>query len=273
MDGVDDGFRSKIRREISDFRSATDNDVYPDFALAAALSSEVFATFRQSAVYVETLEHVSHAQGRQYWEVIKDEYGLTAGQAVDIIEPLQEVGQPFKYVIDGFPVPISMTALRYLKTALDIRQLYGSRIDHVVEIGCGFGGLAVILDRVVSLHSYTFVDLWQVNLLIQRFIEQSPFSAKYRLATIRQLVPPGEKWDLAISNYAFSEMPEDLQQLAVGNILDQAIHGYLTMNSGRDGQFVSIKNLCQEALLSRLAGSRVAEEHPRTGEQNYMLLW
>ena len=57
-----------------------------------------------------------------------------------------------------FPLKISTTALRYLKIALDINQFYGHNLGNVVEIGCGYGGQALILDKVCNLTSYAFYD-------------------------------------------------------------------------------------------------------------------
>ena len=49
---------------------------------------------------------------------------------------------------------------RYLKS------MQAASVD-VIEIGCGYGGQALILSRVMEINSYTFLDLWQVNLLIR----------------------------------------------------------------------------------------------------------
>ena len=112
-----------------------------------------------------------------YLEIIRYEYKLSIKEIIEIIDPLQITGQPKLIKIDDLPKRISSLGLRYLKTALEIKKLIGKEtIDNIVEIGCSFGGQAVILDKVCKIKSYTFLDLWQVNLLIKRFIEYTSFS-------------------------------------------------------------------------------------------------
>jgi hypothetical protein len=97
---------------------------------------------------------------------------------------LQSIGQPKLHHIKGLPYPVSTTSLRYLKVALEIKLQRGSQLGHIVEIGCGHGGgQSIILDRIASIKTYAFVDLWRVNMLIMRFIEASSLSCNYSTST------------------------------------------------------------------------------------------
>ena len=73
-----------------------------------------------------------------------------------ILTPLMKVGNPKLLRLKSLPYKISTTGLRYLKIALDIKKKTGSNIGNVVEIGCGYGGQAIILDQLIEIESYTF---------------------------------------------------------------------------------------------------------------------
>ena len=255
------------------FRSNSDNGIYPELALKAANDPNTFSVFRRCRRYTEILEHVSAEQGESYLNIITDEYGWSPKEVLDAIAPLQQIGQPVLKKIRGLPESISTTALRYLKVALDIKASRGSKLGHVVEIGCGYGGQAVILDRVAEIKSYTFIDLWQVNALIQRFIEASPLSCNYNLSTLRQGGRSRESWDLVISNYAFSELPNALQQSYLTKIIKRSNHGYMTMNSGMDGYFGGMQHMSIKELQNALPNSSIQEERPLTYSKNYILTW
>ena len=153
------------------YKSSSDNGEYPELALKAALDPTTFSVFRRHHKYTSILEHVSRKEGEQYLNIIRGEYKMKDDEIFQILKPLMKVGNPKLLRIKGLSNKISTTGLRYLKIALDIKKITGSKIGNVVEIGCGYGGQAIILDQLLQIESYTFYDLWQVNLLIKRFIE------------------------------------------------------------------------------------------------------
>ena len=135
-------------------------------------------------------------------------------------------------------------------------------------------GQAIILDRLLEIESYTFYDLWQVNLLIKRFIEDSNFSAKYTISTIKEdSFNVRDSWDFCISNYAFSEMPKALQEIYINRVLNKTKKGYCLMNSGLSGEYGNIKNHTQKELLDILRNSYIQNEFPLTYKNNYLLTW
>ena len=155
---------------------------------------------------------------------------------------------------------MSTTALRYLKVALEIKDQFGNDLGNIVEIGCGYGGQAIILDRVANVSSYNFFDLWQVNLLITRFVESSSLSCNYSVSTLRSFVDTDKNWDLAISNYAFSELPASLQDSYLKKVLSKSRNGYLTMNSREDGGFLNLKNHSQKFLANYFENAWIDSE-------------
>ncbi len=257
-----------------EYKSASDNGEYPELALKAALDPATFSVFRRHHKYLGILEHVSRNEGEQYLNIIRGEYGMKDDEIFQILKPLMIVGNPKLLRLKGLSKKISTTGLRYLKIALDIKKITGSNIGNVVEIGCGYGGQAIILDQLIEIESYTFFDLWQVNLLIKRFIEDSNFSTKYTISTLKEdSFKCRNSWDFCISNYAFSELPKATQEIYINKILNNSKQGFMLMNSGVSGKFGNISNYSQKELLNILRNALVHNEIPLTYINNYLLTW
>ena len=266
------GFKNGKRVNFGS-KSASAKTFYPELALRAAIDPSIYSVFRRHHLYTPILEHVSLKDASLYLNIIKDVYHLADDEIYQATEPLQCIGSPYKIHLDRLRMSISTTSLRYLKVALEIKdKLKDGPSPDLVEIGCGYGGQAVVLDRIMHINSYTFIDLWQVNYLIQRFIEDAGINCKYRLATLGSLDGLGS-WDMVISNYAFSELPQSLQLKYFDQVLSLSRRGYLIMNSGVDGKFDDINNLPQDSLLKLIPGSRIADEIPVTFSENYLLEW
>ncbi len=256
------------------YKSFSDNGEYPELALKAALDPATFSIFRRHPSYTPVLEHVSRKQGEEYLKIIREKYNFKDDEIFQIIKPLMYIGNPRLLKINDLPYKISTTALRYLKIGLDIKELTGDNIGNVVEIGCGYGGQAIILDKLLEIKSYTFYDLWQVNLLIKRFIEDSNFSSKYTLSTLKEDSNNNmNSWDFCISNYAFSELPKALQEMYIKRVLNNTKRGYMLMNSGLSGDYGNIKNLSQKELLDKFSHASIHDEVPLTFSHNYLFTW
>ena len=266
-------FKTKTFND-GEYKSASDNGEYPELALKAALDPATFSIFRRHHKYTNILEHVSRKQGEEYLNIIRGKYKMKDDEIFQILKPLMKVGNPKLLRLKGLSSKISTTGLRYLKIALDIKKITGSSIGNVVEIGCGYGGQAIILDQLLKIESYTFYDLWQVNLLIKRFIEDSNFSSKYTISTIREdSFKSRNSWDFCISNYAFSELPKTTQEIYINKILSKAKKGFMLMNSGVNGKFGNIINHSQKELLNILRNASIHNEIPLTYINNYLLTW
>lgn len=239
----------------------SDNGSYPEFSRLASEDDEVFKLFRRHPSYTTVLEHVSDDIAKKYYKNIKDTYGLLDEQIFNFCEKLHYVGSP--YLVKLFPniPPISTTALRYLNTGLQIKSTIATdNIENVIEIGPGYGGQAVILNELLNIKNYSFVDLKEVNLLIEKFISHSnvDFIPKYYSLEDKF----NEQYDLIISNFAFSELPRKLQNVAMKKILTKANNGFMIMNShnfNKDYNFFT-----KEELLSRLSNAKFIDEIPNT---------
>ena len=68
-------------------------------------------------------------------------------------------------------------------------------------------GKPLIINKLLDIKTYSFIDIWQVNLLIKRFLHDAFFDKPYSLLTLNDLRVENLNFDSLISNYAFSELP------------------------------------------------------------------
>ena len=168
---------------------------------------------------------------------------------------------------------ISPTTLRYIKVASDLRKYFGSNIgDKIVEIGGGYGGQLLINDQIFLMKEYHIYDLPPVLDLTERYLKSHILNSSYKTVTLNQS-PGHEIYDLAISNYAFSELPSVLQCKYIEKILANSAKGYLTMNSGLKGSAFEIDKLSIEDLRAKLPPFEVFDEFPLTHRRNYIIVW
>jgi hypothetical protein len=147
-----------------------------------------------------------------------------------------------------------------------------------IEIGVGYGGQARLISEFAekvdsAILTYTLVDLLPVIHLARLYLEH--FTLKPSLvyetkSTLQRL----DKWDLAISNYAFSEFSRKLQEEYLDTVFKKASAGYLTMNTGLSNSQGCGGTSCLTAweLLKSLPNAVLCREEPMTGANNYIIV-
>jgi putative sugar O-methyltransferase len=245
---------------------------YLSAVLSVVEEPKEFCNFRRKNSYREILEHINFKQGLSYLESIKKfEKELQVHLNWQEIMRNDDVGNPVKYKYNSVGT-ISPTTLRYANVGLQLRNIFGTSLKSVVEIGAGYGGQARVLDEFFNLTSYTIFDLPEVNLLISQYLSCFELDFKLHFGDIQE--PAMMKWDLAISNYAFSELPRNLQIEYVKKIFLNSRRGYLIMNSGLLNVTGRSEGKLQATeLLELLPGSTLHVETPLTGPDNYLLTW
>lgn len=238
---------------------------YLEICRAAVLSPDVFASFRQQPGYTTVLEHVSESQGRDYFCLLSPErraHAILAEVAKNDV-----IGGPATMRLDSGLV-ISPTTLRYLKVADDLEKHFGS-LDgmDIVEIGIGYGGQCRVLDAAFNLKSYTLVDLKPVVNLAEQFLSNFPLRCTVRFLTMNELEP--RAYDLALSNYAFSELSRQLQETYSMKAVDQCKRGYITYNDIAPAGFQSMTG---DEMCERFGG-KIFPEEPLTHPRNKIIVW
>ena len=263
-------------------RSASDNDRYPQLCQQAATDDAVFAAFRRHPVYCEILEHVTPAYGNLYFNWLNQRGAFAMPEIIEAIRALNGPGDP---QLTEFPLlgACSPTALRYAKMTVELLLLFrGQRFDRIAEIGAGYGGQMLMLDRLLAPARYDLFDLPAVNRLIERFVATHTPHTEYKTHDIATFNQPVAVFDLVISNYAFSELPLALQIPYVEKVISRARHGYMAMNSGvegyttftdANGATVKARNLSQRELLAMLPNARIMADEPNSHADMYLIYW
>ena len=160
------------------------------------------------------------------------------------------------------------TTLRYINVALDIKQKFPtSNFNNIIEIGAGYGGQSLILDKFFEIKKYNFIDLPEVNLLIEKFINSHNVNFKSEFATLDSL-QNNNSFDLVISNYAFSELPKKIQQVAINKIIQKSQRGYMIVNNFHK---ISFRYMTQAGYIRNIKNLKIDEEIPNSYLFNKLL--
>ena len=235
-------------------------------------SQGAFKRFRRKYNYREILEHLTYHDGKRYLDYLNLNYPEWKSRLSQFVLN-DRIGSPRTFKFQGIG-PVSPTTLRYIAVAHDIEKLFGfEKISNVVEIGGGYGGQFSVLQNFKKFSTYQIFDLPEVQELISRFInELGVEQAKF------PLYPPknfeNESIDLVISNYAFSELPREVQEIYLESICKFAKNGFFLMNSGLNNYSGRSKGkLKLEEIREKIPNLRIAPENPSTGPDNYLLYW
>ena len=252
-------------------RSESDNSFYLHAVRAATSEYKAFSTFKRDPHYRTVLEHVTRAEGQAYLDVLRKD----APDFLDDIEKFKIndlIGSPYVFSYPGIGT-IGPTTLRYMKVASDLRKLFGADLGgNIAEIGVGYGGQMLVNDRAFSFRRCDLFDLAPVLSLVERYLESHVLNNAYHPTMLNQHLG-GDAYDLVISNYAFSELPSQLERKYIEKVLSNAKRGYLTMNSGRaDSRFTDNK-LSVEELRELLPPFDILPEIPLSCPGNYIIVW
>lgn len=263
-------FKTKIFNYSKSHRSDSENGIYLTTIQNILDNQKLFENFKRNHLYKETLEHVSEKDGAEYLEILRKNNIEIFNHALKTVLLSDNQGNPLKFMYSDCQIPLSPTTLRYVKVASDLKNLFGKELGSVVEIGCGYGGQTLVNDQLLNVQNATLFDLPLVNKLIDRYLDAYLLNGKYKTTILNK--ESATKYDLVISNYAFSELPKELQLKYIDKILAHCKKGYLTMNSGLSNER-SIGKLSIKELSSLLPQFEIFEEKPLTGKENYMIVW
>jgi len=248
--------------------SISDTQQYKNVCIQAANDEGFFSTFKTNPVYNGILEHVSEEQGRLYLDYIKN----NSPELLENIKYFKENDKhggtlKFSYAEIG---EISPSTLRYIKVLSDIKNKFGDITGKkIIEIGAGYGGQCLILNKMFTPSEYSIVDLDEASQLSNRYLNTNGITP--RIIKISEIANIDEDFDIVISNYAYSELDRNLQDLYYDKIIKRSKNGYLTYN------FIS--NLCnidsynREEVFNKFSEKniKILEETPKTFEDNLII--
>lgn len=196
-------------------------------------------SFKSNTIYKTILEHTDIISANNYLMHIKNEFGQfysnNKQELIDLCYNNDKYGKPQKYNIDDF-CSCSPSNIRYIYHSLliltNIQKNKLNNID-IVEIGGGYGGLCYFIYNIakffsIKINSYTIFDIKEITILQKRYLKLNGIDINtYHIS---------DNWTInsnsyLISNYAFSEIPKDLQIEYTEKILNRYIsYGFLVWN-------------------------------------------
>lgn len=263
-------FADQIYISRKENRSISENSIYSSEIICFLKNQKEFNNFKRNFHYRKIVETVTEELGYEYLKILesRDDEILKKGLRSVLIS--DEIGNPLRYIYDGYDIPLSPTTLRYLKVSSDLNSLFGNKLGKVAEIGSGYGGQTLINDQLLDVFSAKLFDLPYVNKLINKYLNHFCLKGSYQTTFINNEIP--HDYDLVISNYAFSELPKNLQITYIKKVLSKSKRGYITMNSGLGGDF-SENKLSIFEIMDFIPNIKLLEEEPKTYKFNYIAVW
>jgi hypothetical protein len=120
----------------------------------------------------------------------------------------------------------------------------------------------------MSIDNYFIHDLQAVESLTLKFISQH--NVKFSLKLSSRITTFPDKYDLFISNYAFSELDRPLQEEILAKIISKSANGFMLLNVLGEQTYLSMK---YEEMLKRIPRAELLEEIPNTAPGNALLIW
>ena len=261
---TDRNFQSKVSG--SSITDSIRHHEYSEFCQKASLDEDVFPFFRSHTIYREVLEHVPHYLAAKYSHDLRklpDREQIKNGLML-----IDCVGTPWKFHYKYFG-QVSPTAIRYAYFANEIRKLFpGINPQHICEIGCGFGGQALALKTMFDYQQITFVDLPQALSLTKRSLSECQFDKQANYLNPSESSP--NKFDFLISNYAFSELSREYQDLYIRNFIRNSNAGFMAWNPL---SFEELDGYSLHELLKLIPNSKAQREIPSSYVGNHYIYW
>ena len=186
----------------------------------------------------EMLEHLRKDYAVVYLESIRKV--LTDAQVTAIAARNDAYGGARVENING--VVSSPSSIRYIAHSIEICQQIqrkGLSDVKIVEVGGGYGGLAVILGEVaqimgVSISKYIIYDLPGVVRLQQYYLSQYtlPYPVVWKEASRFGADLENEAGLFLVSNYCLSEISNTYRLLYLSNLIPKIAGGYFAWNWG-----------------------------------------
>jgi putative sugar O-methyltransferase len=220
---------------------------------------------------------------REIVETVTYKQGIECLNRIELLGSLPTYDFSKHFVNDSFGKPIkfyypsigniSPTTIRYISIAFELKKLFGEELKgNFVEIGVGYGGQASILNDFFKIDEYGIFDLSDVQQLTKIYLTQIGKADNLKMYSLTD--NPLKEWDLVISNYAFSELPLELQKIYIEKVISRSKRGYLIMNSGMNNSSGrSDGKLHLAELRTLLPVFEILDEIPNTGPDNYVIVW
>ncbi len=246
--------------------SLSDNQAYPQVCIQASNDYRIFNNFRNHPIYNQILEHVSEEQGSEYLQLISKDAEILA--SINDFRPNDNYGGPIMYEYPEIGM-ISPSTLRYIKVLVDLKDYFQTADNlNICEIGIGYGGQCRVINAFYKPATYCLVDIQPALSLAQRFLDNYILHSTLAYKTMNELGQ--RKYDLVLSNYAFTELPRTIQDIYLSKVVLNSKRGYITYNEITPMEFNSYKS---DELVAMIPGAKILREEPLTHPKNCIIVW
>lgn len=248
--------------------SLSDNLSYPEFCKIASENDEVFRTFKENSVYLNVLEHTTYEFGLDYMKFINERSNLLKDN-IDVFKDNELYGGGKKYYYEELGVSLSPSTLRYAKVLEEINELFDiSGMGAIAEIGVGYGGQCRLIKCLYPDVKYNCIDLPQVCMLAAKWLGKYDMKGVSFIDGTSDFQPIES--DLVISNYAYSELRRDVQDMYFSKVIRNSKHGYITWNRLSERM---LDGYTLEEFATKIENCRIIDEIPLTYEGNAIIIW
>jgi len=178
------------------------------------------------------------------------------------------IGNPIVYHYEGIGT-IAPPTIRYLKILSDLESEFGTLDNfNICEIGVGYGGLCRMISSYFKVKTYSLVDLKPVLMLAQKYLDHYVLNTTIAYKTMHELQK--NTYDLVISNYAFTELRREIQDVYLEKVILSSARGYITYNYINPEDFNSYS---KEELIKIIPNIKVIEKVGILDPRDCILVW
>ena len=201
-------------------------------------------SFKQHPLYLEILENVGKEYGIQYLYLIEQEYPMVTFEIlrkyVNINDKYGSANKMIFTTRDHRLLYCSPSSLRYVYHALILlTKFQASGCQHIVELGCGYGGLCLAVQILAPLFtdlclgSYVMIDLPEAGALTRAYLQvhQPHISTEIKIIDDVSTFPDASTTFSSyflVSNYCFSALSHEWQFKYRVHLVNHCSHGWIT---------------------------------------------
>ena len=220
---------------------------YRECLTEAAAQEPAEWTFKTDIRFQRVLEHVDHYQGVRFLYHVTHEYAGYWPAVLELLPALvadnDQYGKPYGDTFTEVGLTCSPSNFRYLSQALRLLTHVvevGMTRAHVVELGGGYGGLALYVDRLahlfpsVDIDAYTIIDLPEMIVIQERMAHALgvPIHTANGLdeQDVEDALNASDAPRFFFSAYAFSEFDLDTRNWYAEHVASKCEHGVVIWN-------------------------------------------
>lgn len=252
-------------------RCIYDHTIFAEISLNAVNDEQQFLQFKNNPFFNLLWENHTFEEGELWLKKINDQYSFLKTR-FDLFRQVDQMGSPKTYFFEHAGV-FSPSTLRLIAMTGELcTRLENLENARVVQIGSGCGSWCKILNDVLSIKSYTLVDLPEQLDLAKKCLE------KLEVNNVRFLTPdelPKEAdYDLVLSDMSFSEFNRSYQELFFDRIFSCSTFGYIIGREFPKHFGVISMNLDELQLhFEKIRGTSEWELQASSSDRDYFIYW